>query len=127
MNFFLSDGPTGGGGGGASGGSGAAGFYLSSDAMTTELGNLKKLRTRIDIQLDRSRPMWSIVSPGQDPASLRNTSASNNSGDFYRGHLLRQSAYLGTVIQKMENALGIHESNNEQASTDITQTGKDPI
>jgi hypothetical protein len=124
-NFFLTDSPTGGGGSAASGGS--AGFCLSRDAMTDELGNLKRLRDRIDAQLDLSRPMWSIISPGQDPASLRNTEASNSSGNFYRGHLLRQSAYLGTVIQKIEDALGIHESNNEQATKDIKQTGKEPI
>jgi hypothetical protein len=127
MNFFLSDGPTGGGGGGASAGSGAAGFYLSRDAMTAELENLKRLRDRIDAQLDLSRPMWTIISPGQDPASLRNTDASNNSGIFYRGHLLRQGSYLGTVIQKMEDALGIYQANDEQVSKDIKQPSQGPI
>jgi hypothetical protein len=123
MNFFLSDGSTGGGGGGASSGSGAAGFYLSREAMTTELGNLKRLGDRIHAQLQAAIPMWTIQSPGQDPASLRNTSASNISGDHYRGHLMRQNAYLGTIITKMEQALGIHAANNEQASKDIGAQG----
>lgn len=120
-SFFVADGPA---GGGASGGGSAPGFYLSKDAMTAELGNLKKLRARIDAQLNAAVPMWSIVSPGQDPASLRNTNASNNSGNSYRSHLVRQSAYLGTVTQKMEEALGIHDAHDQQAGQDLNKQGE---
>ncbi|WP_329072054.1 PE domain-containing protein [Amycolatopsis sp. NBC_01480] len=105
----------------------AAGFRLSREAMTAELGNLQKLRTRIDAQLDAAVPMWSIISPGQDPASLRNAAASNKSGDFYRGHLVRESTYLSTVINKMRAALGIHETTDQQAGTAVNQAGQGPI
>ncbi|WP_158684565.1 hypothetical protein [Amycolatopsis orientalis] len=122
-SFFVADGQA----GGASGGGGAPGFYLSKDAMTAELTNLQKLQERIKGQLEAARPMWSILSPGQDPASLRNTDASNNSGYHYRDHLLRQSAYLNSIIQKMQDALGIHEAHDEQAGKDIKQAGQEPI
>ncbi|MBB1152479.1 hypothetical protein [Amycolatopsis dendrobii] len=125
-SFFVADGSPG-GGGASGGGGGAPGFYLSKDAMTAELTNLKKLQARIEAQINNARPMWSITPPGQDPASLRNTDASNNSGNLYQGHLTRQSAYLGTVIQKMEDALGIHSSHDEQAGHDINQAGQEPI
>lgn len=124
-SFFVADGPA--GGGGASGGGGAPGFYLSKDAMAAELANLQNLQKRIDKQIDAARPMWSIVPPGQDPASLRNTDASNNSGNHYRGHLQRQSAYLDSIIQKMKDALGIHEAHDEQSGKDIKQAGQEPI
>ncbi len=125
-NFFLTDGPAG-GGGASGGGGGAPGFYLSKDAMTAELTNLQNLQKRIDKQIDAARPMWSITPPGQDPASLRNTDASNNSGNYYRGHLLRQSAYLDSIIQKMKDALGIHTAHDEQAGHDVNQAGQGPI
>ncbi|PKV92932.1 hypothetical protein ATK30_3764 [Amycolatopsis echigonensis] len=121
-SFFVADGPA--GGGGASGGGGAPGFYLSKEAMTAELTNLQNLQTRIDSQIEKAVPMWSIVPPGKDPASLRNTDASNNSGNYYRGHLMRQSAYLGSVIQKMKDALGIHDAHDQQAGKDITKQGE---
>ncbi|MEC3980850.1 hypothetical protein [Amycolatopsis sp. H20-H5] len=91
--------------------------------MTTELGNLKTLRARIEDQLRNAIPMWTIQSPGQDPASLRNTDANNTSGNYYRGHLMRESAYLSSVIQKMDDALGIHEANDRQAGNDLNQAG----
>ncbi|WP_328606707.1 hypothetical protein OG943_43575 [Amycolatopsis sp. NBC_00345] len=122
--FFVIDSPPDGGGGAASG---AAGFHLSRDALATELANLKNLRERISSQVDEARPMWSIVPPGQDPASMRNTDASNNSGNFYHGHLLKESAYLDSFIHKMAEALGTHEANDQQASTDAKQAGQGPI
>ncbi|MGV9292711.1 hypothetical protein [Amycolatopsis sp. NPDC003676] len=120
--FFLADG-TSRTGGGSSGG-GAPGFYLSKDAMAAELKNLQNLRTRIDSQIEKAVPMWTITPPGKDPASLRNTDASNNSGNYYRGHMMRQSAYLGSIIQKMKDALGIHDAHDQQAGRDIGQQGE---
>ncbi|MBB4683955.1 hypothetical protein [Amycolatopsis jiangsuensis] len=107
------------GGGGASGGSAGGAFALDRDAMTTELANLKKLQRRIGDQRDHAAPMWSIQSPGNDPASLRNTEASNNSGLAYRDSLTRQYDFVGFFIAKIEKALGIHEENDEQAAQTV--------
>jgi hypothetical protein len=122
--FFVTDSPPDGGSGATSR---AAGFYLSREALATELENLKNLRERISSQVDQARPMWSIVSPGHDPASMRNTDASNNSGNFYQKHLLKESAYLDSFIHKMAEALGTHEANDQQAGTDVKQTGQGQI
>jgi hypothetical protein len=113
----------GGGGGGASGGSAAGAFTLDRDAMTTELANLRDLQGRIERQLSKAVPMWSIESPGQDPASLRNTAASNKSGAAYRDFLTRQSNFAKVIIGKMETALGIHTANDEQAAQTISTQG----
>lgn len=124
MNFFVSDTPT--GGGGAAGGAalgGTSGFMMSRDEMDTELKRLEDLRRRIEDQIQAAAPLWSIQSPGQGPASLRNTEAANNSGQYYRGHLLRQSGYLSTIITKMQNALGIVEETDAQAGKDIVKQG----
>ncbi|WP_432850838.1 hypothetical protein ACQPXB_09120 [Amycolatopsis sp. CA-161197] len=113
----------GGGGGGASGGSASGAFALDRDAMTTELGNLQKLKDRIDKQQEVCRPMWSIESPGKDPASLRNTDASNKSGLAYRDFLSQQSRFVGVIIGKIETALGMHTANDEQAAHSVTIQG----
>jgi hypothetical protein len=105
-----------GGGGASGGGSAGGGFTLDRDAMTTELGNLKKLQDRIADQLRAAVPMWSIQSPGNDPASQRNTAACNNSGLAYQNALVRQRDFVGVFIGKIEKALGIHESSDEQAA-----------
>ena len=121
MNFIVSDGPAVGGGaavGGAAPGEGG-GFVMSRDEMDAQLKRLQQLRERIKIQLQHAVPLWTIESPGQDPASLRNTEAANNSGNYYRGHLLRQSGYLSTIIEKMQDALGIIEETDEQAGVDV--------
>ncbi|QRP48089.1 hypothetical protein [Amycolatopsis sp. FDAARGOS 1241] len=117
--FVVSDGA----GGSTSGTSASGGFYLSRDAMTAELANLKQLQDRITSQVRKALPMWSIQSPGQDPASLRNTVASNNSGNLYHDHLIRQGEYLGVIIAKMESALGMHQANDEQARQAINAQG----
>src|SRR3981081_1684439 len=75
LNFFLADGS----------GSGGAGFTMSKEQMTVEMGRLEQLRYRIETQRLNARPMANIVSPGLDPASLRNTDACNNSGRYYIG------------------------------------------
>ncbi|MBB4684647.1 hypothetical protein [Amycolatopsis jiangsuensis] len=111
------------GGGGASGGSGGGAFTLDRDAMTAELTNLKKLKDRIAAQIDRAAPMWSIQSPGNDPASLRNTDASNRSGLAYRDALVRKRDFVGVFIEKIEKALGIHEANDEQAAQTVNTKG----
>lgn len=126
LNFVVTGDPTSAGGGGASGGeavAGGGGFHLSPDDLKAELENLKKLSRRIDDQLRNAVPLWTIQSPGQDPASLRNTKASNTSGDYYRGHLSRQKSYADQIIQQMEKALGIHEGNDVQMSADIKTQG----
>ncbi|WIX83299.1 hypothetical protein QRX50_22330 [Amycolatopsis carbonis] len=112
------------GGGGAPGGGSAGGaFALDRDAMTTELGNLKKLQDRIADQLYQARPLWSIQSPGNDPASLRNTAACNKSGVAYQEALKRQRDFVGVFIGKMEKALGIHEASDEQAAQTVNSKG----
>ncbi|WP_147397387.1 hypothetical protein [Amycolatopsis panacis] len=112
------------GSGGASGGGSAGGaFTLDRDAMTTELGNLRKLRGRIQDQLSAAAPMWSIQSPGNDPASLRNTDACNKSGLAYRDSLVRQRDFVGIFIEKIEKALGLHETNDEQAAHTVNAKG----
>jgi hypothetical protein len=112
-NFVVAD------GGGSSAGAGGAGFSLSRDDMTAELGNLRKLADRITLQLEASQPMWSIQSPGKDPASLRNTDASNKSGLAYRDFLTRQSRFVAVIIDKMEKALGMHTANDQQAAQTV--------
>lgn len=105
------------GSGGASGGEvGGGAFTLDRDAMTSELDNLRKLKDRVDKQVEMSRPMWSIQSPGTDPASLRNTDASNKSGLSYREFLLKQSRSFAVIIGKIETALGMHSANDDQAA-----------
>ncbi|MFF0146539.1 hypothetical protein ATK36_0705 [Amycolatopsis sulphurea] len=107
------------GAGGVSSGSTGGAFTLDRDAMTTELDNLKKLQRRIADQLNGAVAMWSIQSPGNDPASLRNTDASNKSGLAYRDTLTRQRDFVGVFIAKIETALGIHEANDEQAAQTV--------
>lgn len=125
LNFIVTGDPASAGGGGASaGGAGGGGFRLSPDDLKAELENLKKLSRRIDDQLRNAVPLWTIQSPGQDPASLRNTKASNTSGDYYRGHLSRQKSYADQIIQQMQKALGIHEGNDVQMSADIKTQGE---
>ena len=111
------------GAGGASGGSAAGAFTLDRDAMTTELANLRNLQRRIADQLYKAVPMWSIQSPGQDPASLRNTAASNKSGEAYRDFLTRQNDFATAIIGKMETALGMHTANDEQAAHTVNTQG----
>lgn len=101
----------------------AGGFTLSREDMTTELENLRLLRDRVREQRRAAAPMWSIASPGQDPASLRNTKASNNSGNCYGDYLDRQSRFLDTIIGKMQTALGITTQHDEQAGVDIGKVG----
>ncbi|MEV8613140.1 PE domain-containing protein [Amycolatopsis sp. NPDC051373] len=112
-----------GGGGAAGGGSAAGAFALDRDAMTAELGNLKKLQDRISDQLRVAVPMWSIQSPGNDPASLRNTAACNKSGLAYQDALVRQRDFVGVFIGKIEEALGIYESSDEQAAQTVNTQG----
>ncbi|RJQ86822.1 hypothetical protein [Amycolatopsis panacis] len=111
------------GGGGASGGPTGGAFTLDRDAMSTELSNLKKLQDRIAAQIGKAAPMWSIQSPGNDPASLRNTEASNKSGLAYCDALTRQRDFVGVFITKIEKALGLHETNDEQAAQTVNLKG----
>ncbi|MFF0144673.1 hypothetical protein ATK36_3147 [Amycolatopsis sulphurea] len=110
-------------GGGASGGSPGGAFTMDRDAMTRELENLKKLRDRVNMQLRNAAPMWSIQSPGNDPASLRNTDASNKSGLAYRDSLVRQRDFVGVFIEKIEKALGLHTTNDGQAAQTVNTKG----
>ncbi|MET7993099.1 hypothetical protein ABZU76_19610 [Amycolatopsis sp. NPDC005232] len=127
LNFVVTGGPASAGGGAASGAGAAAtsgGFYLSPEDLKAELQNLEKLSKRIDDQLRNALPLWTIQSPGQDPASLRNTKASNTSGDYYRGHLSRQKSYVDQIIEQMQKALGIHVENDVQTGVDIKKQGE---
>jgi hypothetical protein len=58
---------------------------------------------------------------------LRNTDASNESGVSYRRYLLQESGYLTTIIRKMEDALGIHEVNDQEAGAVVKQADQGPI
>jgi hypothetical protein len=115
VRFWVTDRP-GGGGAPAAG----QGYAMSTEEMTTELGKLERLWENIEVQKEKAKPMASIVSPGLDQASLRNTEACNTSGRYYLGHLDRQSQYLGTIIDKMHTALGITGRNDEQVAEDVT-------
>ncbi|MFI5611079.1 hypothetical protein [Amycolatopsis sp. NPDC051903] len=112
-----------GGGGAAGGGSAGGAFALDRDAMTAELANLQKLQRRIAAQLNEAVPMWSIQSPGNDPASLRNTDASNKSGLAYQQSLTKQHDFVSVFIGKIQTALGIHVDNDEQAAHTVKATG----
>ncbi|MYW92410.1 hypothetical protein G3I59_17800 [Amycolatopsis rubida] len=112
------------GGGGAGGGGSAGGaFSLDRDAMTAELANLQKLHRQISDLLREAVPMWSIQSPGNDPASLRNTDASNKSGTAYRDSLVKQRDFVSVFIGKIQSALGIHEDNDQQAAQTVSVKG----
>ncbi|MFF4599450.1 PE domain-containing protein [Amycolatopsis sp. NPDC001319] len=91
--------------------------------MTTELANLQQLQRRIADQLRAAVPMWSIQSPGNDPASLRNTDASNKSGRAYQDALIRQRDFVGVFIGKIQTALGIYGAKDEQAAQDVSAAG----
>lgn len=119
MNFIVSDTPAGGGAAGAM--PGAGGFVMGRDEMDAQLTRLQELRRRIDQQQREAVPLWTIQSPGEDPASLRNTEAANNSGRYYLGHLQRQSGYVSTIIEKMQRALGVLGEADEQAGKDIAK------
>ncbi|MEV6904210.1 hypothetical protein [Amycolatopsis sp. NPDC051372] len=114
---------TGGGGGGASGGSATGAFTLDRASMTSELANLRDLLDRITVQRNKARPMWSIESPGNDPASLRNTEASNKSGLAYLDFLTKQHDFVTVIIGKIETALGMHTANDEQAAQTVNVQG----
>ncbi|MFC3450740.1 hypothetical protein [Amycolatopsis speibonae] len=115
LNFFVADDLNAAGS--------AGGFSLSRDEMTAELENLRRLHDRIEAQRERAAPLWSIVSPGSDPASVRNTNASNTSGTSYGEHLARQSQFVATIIGKIQTALGITQQHDEQAAAEIGNVG----
>ncbi|WP_410655222.1 hypothetical protein [Amycolatopsis sp. lyj-112] len=115
LNFFVSDDLNRAGS--------AGGFTLSHEDMAAELENLRRLHNRIEIQRRRAAPLWSIVSPGSDPASVRNTTASNASGESYDDLLTQQSQFVATIIGKIETALGMTQRHEEQAAAEIGNVG----
>ncbi|WP_051166514.1 hypothetical protein [Amycolatopsis orientalis] len=114
-------------GGGSSGGQG---FTMSRDDATAMLKLAKTVREHFrDMQTDASR-LTQTTSPADEPTSNGYNKLLVNQGEpkgaFVMGEdqVKREFAYADELVKRLEKALGIIGSSDEQAATDVKDAGK---
>ncbi|MEU4670007.1 hypothetical protein AB0F91_18960 [Amycolatopsis sp. NPDC023774] len=131
LNFTITgDQPA---GGGASGGAAAApagpGFSLSPDEARSMLTVAKRVRDQLRDMRIKANRLTALSPPADEPGSTGYNKLlvgdGQSTGAFGYGNesVKREYAYAAELVDRLEKALGITESADEQAGTDIKNAG----
>ncbi|MEV4596060.1 hypothetical protein AB0K15_01500 [Amycolatopsis sp. NPDC049253] len=145
LDFAITDAPAAGGGaagGGAAGGGGAGGggampnsgegggrFSLSREEAQSMLTVAKRVRDQLQDMTAKAVVLTQLTPPADDPASASYNNlmvgAGQGTGAFSEGssQVERERAYASELVTRLEKALGITESTDEQAASDVKTAG----
>ncbi|WP_410619444.1 hypothetical protein [Amycolatopsis sp. cmx-8-4] len=121
IGFWATDMPS-----GASRPAGGQGFAMSSSEMRAMLKKAEDQRQTIGVQLRSNEWITKAVPPADEPvsnAAVNGPNGINETGSYYLGHLRYQYDYYTELIRRMEQALGITETADQQAADSTKQTG----
>ncbi|MBN9741067.1 hypothetical protein DMP23_08075 [Amycolatopsis sp. A1MSW2902] len=114
-------------GGGAPSGQG---FTMSRDDAAAMLNLAKTVRADFDEMRPKADALTRLTSPADEPTSNAYNKLLVNSGEP-KGVLVtgkeqveREYAYADELVKRLEKALGITESSDEQAAADVKNAGK---
>ncbi|WAL64231.1 hypothetical protein ORV05_25080 [Amycolatopsis cynarae] len=111
--------------GGTAGGSGSAGVIsMNREEMEDTLKRAQNLLNEITKAQESAPRLANVRPPAFDPASVAATASVNKGGQYYVGHLRRQIAYLNTITDKMQKALGDTVEADEEAAGTVQRTGE---
>ncbi|WP_051165956.1 hypothetical protein [Amycolatopsis orientalis] len=114
-------------GGGSPGGQG---FTMSRDDAMAMLKIAKSVRADFRDMRDDAENLTQLTSPADEPSSNGYNKLLVNEGEpkgvFVTGkeQVHREYAYADELVKRLEKALGITELSDEQAATDVKNTGK---
>jgi hypothetical protein len=114
IGFWATDLPS-----GASRPAGGQGFAMSGAEMRAMLKKARTQRDTIGVQLRSAKWLSQATPPADEPvstAAVNGPNGINETGRYYLGHLGYQFNYYSELIRRMEQALGITESADQQAA-----------
>ncbi|WP_051165657.1 hypothetical protein [Amycolatopsis orientalis] len=119
--------------GGSSGGGGAPsgqGFTMSRDDAQAMLKLAKTVREHFADMRQDANDLTQLTSPADEPTSNNYNKLLVNEGEpkgaFVTGEdqVKQEFAYANELVKRLEQALGIIESSDEQATDDVKNAGK---
>jgi len=114
IDFWATDVPS-----GASRPAGGQGFAMSSSEMRALLKKAETQRQTITEQLVAAKWLTKATPPAEEPvsqAAVNGPNGINETGDYYLGHLRYQYNYYTELIGRLQQALGITETTDQQAA-----------
>jgi hypothetical protein len=114
IGFWATDMPSGG-----SQPAGGQGFAMSSAEMRAMLEKAEDQRQTITEQLVAAKWLTKATPPAEEPvshAAVNGPNGINETGDYYLGHLRYQYNYYTELIGRLQQALGITETTDQQAA-----------
>ncbi|GAA3574714.1 hypothetical protein GCM10022222_69070 [Amycolatopsis ultiminotia] len=142
LGFDIWD-PTGGGGGGGGGAGGAGGggaasggglgpsgqgFSLSRDEATSMLNQAKGIRADLGNMIPAAEQLTRMKPPAEEPASKAfNALAAGSGGNagafgYGVGHIKREYAYVDKLVERLEDALHLVRSGEQNAVDSVEGT-----
>lgn len=115
------------GGGGSPGGQG---FTMSRDDATAMLKLAKTVREHFSDMRTDANALTRLTAPADEPTSNNYNKLLVNPGEpkgaFVTGEdqVKQEYAYADELVRRLEKALGIVESSDEQAAADVKNAGK---
>lgn len=124
LMFNIGDPPGGGGGAAAGGGpgSGGQGFSLSHDEAMSMLNLARGIRDDLAKMIPKAERLTHLNPPAEDPASkgynalLSGSGAGASAFGHGLGHIQRERDYVSTLIERLEKALHITQSSDDDAA-----------
>ncbi|MET7998508.1 hypothetical protein ABZU76_47335 [Amycolatopsis sp. NPDC005232] len=126
LNFTITgDQPAGGGASGGAGAPAGPGFSLSPDEARSMLTTAKRVRDQLRPMVPKAETLTHLTSPADEPGSNGYNKLlvgdGQSQGAFGSGsdQVKKEYAYASELVSRLEQALGIIETADGQAGTDI--------